>query len=63
MWRRRAGKKPVTAIMLLRLCVPALDQSWSPKIFVKSLCSTEQLSFDQIAKTTAAHAYATNIQN
>jgi hypothetical protein len=63
MWRHRAGKKPVTAIMPTRLCVPALDQLWSPKLFVESLCSTAHLLFDQIAKTTAFHAYATNTQN
>jgi hypothetical protein len=53
----------VTAIVPLRLCVPILDQLWSPKRFLQSLCSTASLSFDQIAKTTAVHAYATNTQN
>jgi hypothetical protein len=63
MRRHWAGKKPVTAIVPVRMCVPLFDQLWIPKLFVKSLCSTAHLLFDQIAKTSAVHAYATNTQN
>jgi hypothetical protein len=47
----------------LRLRIPGRLINVVPETVYKSLCSTALVSFDQIGKTTAVHAYATNTQN
>ena len=51
----------MSAIVGLRLRILERLINVIPKLFAKFLCSTAFVSFDQIGKTTAVHAYATNI--
>jgi hypothetical protein len=51
----------VTAVVALPMS--ALGRLINMILKLLSLCSTAWISFDQIGKTTAVHAYATNTQN